>query len=264
MQYKTINQDFLLNKITSTDRLFAGDYTIDPYQNCEFGCLYCDSSLDKTIYVKSNIDYLLSKQLKKIEKSTIIIGSVHDPYQKAEEKFMLTRNILKTIKKHGFSCHILTKSDLVLRDVDVLSEINDCMVTISITSLDDSIVSIFEKNVPFPNRRLQTIEKLSKNGIKAGIAIIPILPFIVDNKSLEEIIKESCKKKAQYVLYKNLELKGDQKNIFFNVLKNFYPDLVNKYEELYNDSYMPKKTFVKNLNKDLYNLCKKYKIKNKI
>jgi DNA repair photolyase len=264
MQYKTINQDFLLNKITSTDIFFAGDYTIDPYQNCEFGCLYCDSSFDKTIYIKSNAVEILTKQLQNLEKKTIIVGSVHDPYQKAEEKYKLTRNILKTIKKHGFTCHILTKSDLILRDIDMLSEIKNCIVTISLISLDDSVASIFEKNAPSPKQRLQIIEKLSNNGIKAGVAIIPILPFIVEYKSLEKIIKESCKKQAQYILYKHLELKGDQKNIFFEVLKNFYPNLVNQYEELYKDSYMPKQTFIKNLNKTLNDFCKKYNIKNKV
>jgi len=264
MQYKIIKQDFLLNKITSTDNLFAGEYTIDPYQNCEFGCLYCDSSFDKTVYIKSNAQEIISKQLKKLKKSTIIIGSVHDPYQKAEEKYKLTRNILKTIKKHGFTCHILTKSDLILRDIDILSEINNCIVTISITSLDSSVANIFEKNVPSPEHRLQTIKKLSINGIKTGVAIIPILPFIVDNNALEGIVKESYKNQAHYILYKHLELKGDQKNIFFEVIKNFYPNLISKYEKLYKNSFMPNKKFIKDLNKNLYNLCKKYNIKNKI
>lgn len=264
MNYKIIHQDFLLNKITSNDKLFSGDYTIDPYQNCEFGCLYCDSSFDKTIYVKSNAAEFLSKQLKNIQKSSIIIGSVHDPYQKAEEKYKITRSILKTIKEHGFSCHILTKSDLILRDIDILSKIKNCKVTISFTSFDDNVVNIFEKNAPSSKIRLEVIQKLSKNRIAVGAAIMPVLPFIVDDRSLEEIFKKLNENQAQYILYKHLELKGDQKTIFFSTLKNFYPTLVCKYEELYSDSYMPKQVFLRYLNKKVHFICKKYKIKNKI
>ena len=264
MQYKQIRSKSLLNKITNKDQLFIGDYTIDPYQNCEFGCLYCDSSFNKTIYIKSNADILLEKQLQNIEKSMIIVGSVHDPYQIAEEKYEITRNILKTIKKHDFSCHILTKSDMILRDIDILSGINDCMVTISITSLDDFIVNIFEKNVPSPRVRLQTVKKLSNHGIKTGIAVIPMLPFIVENKELENIVKSAYENQAQYVLYKHLELKGDQKNVFIEALKNFYPDLVNKYKKLYKDSYMPNHDYILSLNKNMDKLCKKYNIRNKI
>ena len=83
MDYKLINCDSLLKKITRKDNLFNGKYCIDPYQNCEFGCLYCDSSYDKTIFVKENADDILNNELKKVKKGLIIIGSVHDPYQNA-------------------------------------------------------------------------------------------------------------------------------------------------------------------------------------
>ena len=111
MLYKQIKVDFLLNKITNKDKLFAGNYTIDPYQNCEFGCLYCDSSFDKTIFIKTNAAEILKKELETAKKGTIIVGSVHDPYQRAEEELEITRDLLKTIKKHEFSWHLLTKSD---------------------------------------------------------------------------------------------------------------------------------------------------------
>ena len=91
MQYKQIKVDFLLNKVTKKDNLFLGDYTIDPYQNCEFGCRYCDSSFDKTIYVKHNADKILEKELETVEKGRIIVGSVHDPYQKIDEDFHIAK-----------------------------------------------------------------------------------------------------------------------------------------------------------------------------
>lgn len=263
MPYKQIKVDFLLNKITSKDNLFGGVYTIDPYQNCEFGCSYCDSSFDKTIYVKTNASSILEKELKKEKKGTIILGSVHDPYQKAEEKYKITNDLLKIIHKHGFPCHILTKSDLVLRDLDILSKLKSVKVTISLVSLKDKVVDICEKNIPSPNVRLKTIEKLTKKGITAGLAVIPVLPFIAENE-LEEIVKSAKYHNARYLLHKHLELKGDQKIFFNNLLKKSYPRLVKKYEKLYKDSYLPDEKYILDTNKIIEKMCNSYKLKNKI
>ncbi len=263
MNYKEIQCSFLLNKITNKDRLFNGDYTIDPYQNCGFGCRYCDSTYDETIYIKTNAAQIIKKELEAAKKGTIIVGSVVDSYQKAEESYNITRNLLEIIKQYDFSCHILTKSKLVLRDIDLLSKMSDCKVTISITTLDQTISDIFEKNVPLPLERLKTIEKLSEIGIKSGLAIIPILPFISED-ALEDIVKSAKKHRAHYILHKHLELKGDQKSIFMKILKESYPNLVEKYEELYKDSYMPDDAFISKINNKLEKLCTKYKIKNKI
>ena len=98
MEYKYAKYNTLLNKITNKDNLFVGNYTIDPYQNCEFGCRYCDSTFDNIIYIKSDSLQLLEKEIKKIEKGMIIVGSVVDPYQEAEKKHKITRKLLKIIE----------------------------------------------------------------------------------------------------------------------------------------------------------------------
>ena len=263
MNYKFIKCSNIINKITSKDNLFLGDYTVDPYQNCEFGCKYCDSTYDSTIYIKSNICELLDAELQNLKKGCIIVGSVHDPYQKIEEKEKITRNVLKTIKKHGFSCHILTKSTLVIRDMDLIADIDDSVVTISMISSDKHISDVFEKNAPSPKNRFETVEKLSKQGVKTGIAIMPVLPFLVE-ENLQDVIKTADKYKAQYVLHKHLELKGDQKNIFIDILKNFYPELVEKYVNLYKDSYMPDEKYIVELKNKIEKLSKQYNIKNRI
>ncbi len=263
MNYKYITCDHIINKITWNDTLFLGNYTIDPYQNCEFGCKYCDSTYDPTIYIKTNACELLNKELADLEKGCIIVGSVHDPYQKAEEKQKITRNLLKTIQKHGFSCHILTKSNLVLRDLDILSNISGCMVTISMISTSGNISNIFEEQVPSPKERLKIVEKLSQHGIKTGVAVMPLLPFIVEGQ-LEQLIKAASKHKAQYILHKHLELKGDQKKFFMDILKESFPSLVEKYEELYQDNYMPNDEYISGIKDILDSLCVKYNIKNMI
>ena len=263
MNYKPIKVDFLINKITKKDKLFGGDYTIDLYQNCEFGCIYCDSSFDETVYIKKNGPKIFEEELKNIRKGTVIVGSVHDPYQKIEEKELLTRKILEIIQKYNFSCHILTKSDLVLRDVDIISKIKNSHVTISISSLKNDVSKLFEKNVISPNIRFKTIEKLKNFGIRAGIGIIPILPYIVENE-LENIVKQSKKHNADYILYKHMELKGEQKICFLKELKYFKPELVKKYKKLYKNSYIPDENYLKELKKTIEKICGKYKIKNRI
>jgi len=260
MQYKEIKVDSLLKKITTIDKLFNGNYTVDPYQNCEFGCSYCDSSIDKTIYIKINATELLKKELEKITKGVIIFGSVNDPYQNAEKDFKITRNLLKIIKQKNFSCHILTKSNLVLKDIDILTEIKNCTVTISVISMKNSISKIFENNVDSTIKRLQTIKKLSDKGIKTGLAIIPVLPYLVEEE-FENIVKSAKKYKAQYIIHKPLELKGDQKTIFMDLLKNYRIDLVDKYKKLYKDSYLPDDKYIFQINNSLDKLCQIYNLK---
>ena len=114
MEYKQIHCDSLLKKITKKDTLFNGMYCIDPYQNCEFGCLYCDSSFDKTIYIKSNAAKIIRNQLKNQEKGRIIVGSVHDPYQRIEMDFKLTKKILDN-KKNGVRFEYSNTFKILLR-----------------------------------------------------------------------------------------------------------------------------------------------------
>jgi DNA repair photolyase len=243
MAFKSIIVDSLLNKITTKDKLFLGDYTADPYGNCEFGCLYCDSSFDKTVYVKVNAAEILEKGLRENKKGRIIVGSVHDPYQNAEKKYLLTRKILEKISKYGFSCHILTKSDLVLRDIDALKKIKNCLVTISLVSINKDISIIFEKNVLEPIERLKIVEKLNNENIRSGVALIPFLPYFSEN-NIEELVKSAKEHDAKYFLFKHLELKGDQKKYFFKILDKYYPAFVKKYDALYKYSYKPSESYI--------------------
>lgn len=262
MDYKIINCDSVVKKIIKKDSLFHGNYCADPYQNCEFGCHYCDSSLEKTIYIKKNVADTLKKELEDIHKGRIILGSVHDPYQNAEKKYKLTRTILDILKEFNFPCHILTKSPLILRDIDLLSQI-ECMITISISSLDDQVVRIFEPEVPSPYDRLQTIQTLRNQGINTGLALIPMLPYIVESE-LESIVKAARDVDAQYLLHKHLELKGDLERFFRNIIEAHYPHLLPKYDTLYDNNFNPRTEYIRELNNTLSGYCKKFKISDRI
>ena len=263
MIVKQLKIDSIINKITRNDTLFKGNYTVDIYQNCDFCCIYCDSSYDNMVYVKTNAVEIFEKELENLPKGRIIVGSVHDPYQSSEKIYMITRKILETIQKHNLTCHVLTKSDLILRDIDILRKINNCIVTISIISLKNKNSNFFEKNVPSSKKRIEVVEKLNKNGIYSGVAIMPFLPFITESE-IQYIFEEAKKHNVNYILYKYLELKGDQKQIFFEKIKKFYPDIVEKYKELYNDSYYPNTEYIKKIDSLINNNSKKYNIKLKI
>jgi len=260
MLLKELKVDSVIKKITRKDNLFKGDYTVDLYQNCDFGCIYCDSSYDNNVYVKTNAVEILEKELENLPKGRIIVGSVHDPYQSCEKIYKITRKVLEVIQKHDFTCHVLTKSDLILRDVDLLRKINNCIVTVSIISLNNENSNFFEKNVPTTQRRFEVVEILNKNGIYSGIALIPFLPFIAEYE-IKSIFKEVKKYDLKYILYKNLELKGDQKQIFFNHIKKFDKDILEKYEKLYNDCYHPNKDYIKKINILMNKTSKKYNVK---
>jgi len=229
MEYKYINYDRIINKIANKDKLFFGDYIIDPYQNCEFGCKYCDSSYEKIIFIKNNFLNKVQNEIKDIIKGTIIIGSVVDPYQNIEKKLKMTRNLLNIIKKNQFKVHILTKSTLILRDIDILSQIKNVTVTISIISLN---------------------KKIS-------------LPYIIENE-IEDIVKLSLKYKTKFLLYKFLELKGFQKKCFYDDLKVFNKKLVERYIDLYKDNFTPDSKYIKRINNQILKNCEKYGLSNNV
>jgi DNA repair photolyase len=260
MRKKEIKVDSIIKKITKKDYLFKGDYTVDLYQNCNFGCIYCDSSYDGTVYVKINAVKILEKELENLSSGRIIIGSVNDSYQSYEKKYMITRKVLEIIKKYNFTCHILTKSDIILRDVDLLKKINNCIVTVSIISLKDQISNFFEKNVTTVKKRFEVVKLLNKNKICTGIAFIPFLPFITDTE-IPSIFEQVKKYDIKYILYKHLELKGDQKQIFFEYIKKYNVEILPKYENLYKDSYQPTQNYIKKVDSIFSKNSKKYNVK---
>ena len=263
MKYKPINVDFLINEITKKDTLFNGNYTIDPYQNCEFGCLYCDSNQDNKIYIKRNAPETLDKELKELQKGRIIVGSVHDPYQRIEDVELITRSLLRIIKKHKFYCHVLTKSDLVLRDSDIISKMSRSMVSVSICSFNTNTSKFFEEDVPSPKKRLSIISRLKSQGVKSGLSIIPILPYITD-KEIDHIIKNAIIHNADYIICKPLELKGNQKQFFLEKLEQFDSTLIKEYRNLYSNSILPNQNYIKELKSDIKEKCKEYEIRCKI
>ena len=255
MNVKEVQVKNLIKTITKKDILFHGNYTIDPYQNCEFGCIYCDSTLDDTIYVKTNALNLLNQELTQLDLGRIIIGSVHDPYQPVEQKFHLTHKIISRLSQTKFPVHILTKSPTVLKDISVIKTLVQPIVTFTILGLEDSFWKTIEPDAPSPIKRLQAMKKLSSQGITTGIALIPTFPFLSDNH-LQDVISKAKKYHASYLLYKPLFLQGKQKEIFLKHIKQSFPQIYTKYKELYHNSPTPPQRYTNTLHQSIINSCK--------
>ena len=234
--YRWISCERLVNKVTNEDKIFGGKYLIDPYQKCDISCLYCDAA-EEAIYIKHNASDLLRKEIRYLEKAMVIIGSATDPYQTVEKHTKITREIVKILTEENFPIHILTKSNLVERDIDLLRGKN-ARVTFSFSTLNNDISKILEPNAPSPLQRIETLRKLSKEGIKTGIAIFPIIPFLTE-RDIEDIIRLSREAGASYLLYEYLELKGDVKERFLQVMERHLPEIADKLRELYSKSYKP-------------------------
>jgi hypothetical protein len=168
----------------------------------------------------------------------MLSGGVGDSYQPIEEKYGLTRRILEILNKRNWPVHILTKSTLVERDLDLVKEVNEqngAIVSFSFSSVDDGVSSIFEPHVPPPSERLKTISIFKRGGIPCGMFLLPIIPFISDSpKMIEETIKRGKAVGVDFVIFGGMTLKlGRQRDYFYSFLHEMYPELVAKYESTY-------------------------------
>ena len=290
-----INVKTILNKSKKRDEWFLGKYTLNPYAGCSMACIYCYTRGSKyggdhgsVVSAKSNAVPVLKKQLKnsirRKERDFILLGSAADPYPTFEAELNLTREILGIIKRYKFPIHILTKSTMILRDRDIIDGIRDVailpddlsdkldhgvIVSFSFSTLDEKLAEIIEPGAPSPIERLETMKEFSDAGFKTGIINMPVLPFLSDSeKSIEAMVKTAKNYGAHYVLYSGLTLYGtdddDCKTLYFNFLKKYHPDLVQKYEKLFKGSFAPSKRYQNELSMKFGEISNRYGISNLI
>jgi DNA repair photolyase len=163
-------------------------YTVNPYTGCSHGCLYCYATFMKKftghteawgdfVDAKINAPLLLAKQLPRAARGNVIVSSVTDPYQHTETEYALTRACLVTLLKHDFPVQILTKSPLVVRDMDVIGQFSDIEVGLTVTTDDDRIRQIFEPKAPSIEERLRALRTIHERGIRTYAFIGPALPM---------------------------------------------------------------------------------------
>ena len=292
---KQVQVKSILNKHKMRDEWFLDDYTVNPYSGCSFNCIYCytkgsryGTNIEPSLAVKINAPEILEKQLRrramKKEYGFIVISSSTDPYIPIEKELKLTRKLLEIVLYYKFPVHIATKSTLVLRDLDLLKEIDEkailpddlkpkldhgVIISFSFSTLDEKTAKIFEPGAPAPHERLETMKKCSDEGFFTGAGFIPVLPFISDSEEqLDKMIKTAKDFGACYIFVGALTLFGkgptDSKTPYFKALEKYYPELVRKYKRLYRIFPMPPKEYQSNLDEKAVRLCKKHGIHYKI
>ncbi|HEV2114219.1 MAG TPA: radical SAM protein, partial [Terriglobales bacterium] len=192
VEYFTLPARSLLNRCTSARMPFT--WTINPYRGCEFGCKYCYArythefmemrdglEFEQKIYVKQQAAWLLRQDLKRVKKGeSIVLGTATDPYQPAERRYGVTRGILEELAQHaGLEIGIVTKSDLILRDTELLRSVsrqNQLSINLTITTLDTKLARTLEPRAPRPDLRLQAVRKLAAARLRVGVICAPVLP----------------------------------------------------------------------------------------
>ena len=249
---KEITAKTLVSRVSGVDSIFGLDYGLNLYRGCQHGCIYCDSrslcyrieNFDGDVLIKVNAIELLRDELSRKRKAGIIgTGSMNDPYMPLEERVKLTRRALETISEYGFGVHVITKSDLVVRDIDILQKIarvSAAAVSLTITTTDDGLSKLVEPGAPLSSARFRAMHRLSKAGIETRVALMPTLPFIEDTwENVSSIIEEAHHCGAQVVIpWFGMSMRDRQRAYFYARLDESFPGLRIQYEAAYGEDYM--------------------------
>jgi DNA repair photolyase len=281
VEYFTLPSRAVLNRCTSTRVPFT--WTINPYRGCEFACKYCYArythefmemrdglDFERKIYVKQQTAWLLRQDLKKVKPGEqIAIGTATDPYQPAEKRFEVTRSILEELARHrGLDIGIVTKSDMVVRDVELLRKVaeqNGLYVNVTITTLDTNLARILEPRAPRPDLRLQAVKELNAGGVKAGVICAPVLPGITDSPAaLDKLVRATKAAGGRYIYANALFLKPCSAAVFLPFLEKEFPQLADDYRKRYAERAFVSKAYSKRLSELMAALRKKHGITKEI
>lgn len=232
--------------------ILSANNGMNVYRGCTHGCIYCDSRSKcynfthdfEDIEVKQNAPALLEKALRSKRKRCMIgTGAMCDPYMHCEESLKKTRECLEIIDKYEYGLAIQTKSDLLLRDLELLRSINEkskCVVQMTLTTYDENLCKVIEPNVCTTKRRFEVLEILRDNGIPTVVWITPILPFINDTReNLEGILGYCTRAKVQGIISFGIgmTLRQGNREYFYKVLDKHFPGLSAKYHQKYGYAY---------------------------
>ena len=277
VEYFQLPARSLLNRCNSARVPFT--WTINPYRGCEFACKYCYArythefmemrdgvDFERRIYVKQQAAWLLRQDLRKVKRGEeIAIGTATDPYQPAEKRFEVTRGILEEVAQHrGLKIGIVTKSDLIRRDVELLrrvAEHNSLFVNLTVTTLNTKLARILEPRAPRPDLRLEAVRELCSAGLNAGVICAPVLPGITDSpNALDALVRATKEAGGKYIYANPLFLKPCSASVFLPFLEKEFPKLVEEYRKRYADRAFVSKAYSKRLSELIARLRTKYGI----
>ena len=245
------------------------------YRGCTHGCVYCDSRSAcyqfthafEDIEVKQNAAELLEEILRKKRKKIVIsTGSMSDPYQPCERELKLTRQCLELIEKYGFGASVITKSDLVLRDIDIFDSINrkaKSVLQMTLTIADDRLSRILEPNVCTTSRRYEVLKQFQERNIPAVVWMTPILPFLTDTEENMRTILEYCFDAGVrgIVLWNaGLTLRDGDREYYYRALDRHFPGLSAEYRNRYGNAYEVNSPDGEKLMRIFHSECEKHGI----
>lgn len=250
-----------------------GHWGMNIYRGCSHGCIYCDSRSRcyqfthpfEDIEVKQNAPELLEAALRsKRKKCMIATGSMSDPYMHCEEKLRLTRKCLEIILRYGFGATLLTKSDRVLLDMDLLEEIHrktKCVVQMTLTTYDDDLCRIVEPNVCTTRRRIEVLEEMRHRGIPTVVWLTPILPFINDTEDNIRAILAECIRvgvKGIICFDMGLTLREGDREYYYAALDKSFPGMKKRYIQRYANAYALPSPRAKELMDLFWDTCRQH------
>ncbi|MFQ6032969.1 MAG: radical SAM protein [Candidatus Zixiibacteriota bacterium] len=231
----------------SRSKISGMDYALNPYIGCEHGCVYCYADFMRKytnhkeewgefVDVKINIVDRLRKQIIRTKTGTIMIGTVTDAYQPLEEKYQLTRRCLKILSDFNFPITIQTKSDLVLRDVDILKCMKNIEVGFTITSVDPKVERLFEPKASKLENRFKALEKLKEDNIPTSVFFGPILPFFSDSEeSIQSLFEKLKNMRLEKIYFDKMNYLGAKWKKIKTLLERNFPYALNYYKQVARD-----------------------------
>jgi DNA repair photolyase len=279
VEYFTLPVRSLLNRCTGSRMPFT--WTINPYRGCEFACKYCYArythefmelrdgvDFERKTYVKQHAASLLRNELRQVKPGEeIAIGTATDPYQPAERRYEITRAILEELARHqGLEIGIVTKSNLILRDADLLRRVcenNRLFVNITITTLKVDLARILEPRASRPDLRLEAMRQLNVAGVPAGVICAPVLPGITDAaRDLENLVRATAEAGGRYIFANALFLKPCSAAVFLPFLEKEFPHLVDSYRRRFAERAFLPKAYGKRISELMAKLRRKYRVVN--
>jgi DNA repair photolyase len=278
VEYFTLPAKSLLNRCVSKRGVpFA--WTINPYRGCEFACKYCYArythefmemrdgiDFERKIYVKQQAAELLRHDLRRVKRGeSIALGTATDPYQPAERRYEVTRGILEEFARHrGFELGVVTKSNLIVRDLDLLREFarsNALSVHMTVTTMNVELARILEPRAPRPDLRMEAVRQLAECGINVGVSCSPVLPGITDlPENLDTLVRAAAEAGARHVFANPLFLKPCSAAVFLPFLQQEFPQLVESYRQRYQDRAFVPESYRKRISQLVSRLREKHSI----
>lgn len=254
------------------------DWSLNPYEGCAHSCTYCfarayharyreknvGTDFDRNVQVRINVADALARELRRPREGSLAIGTATDPYQPIEGKYRLTRKCLEVLALHPMPASIVTKGPLVVRDIDVLQEIDrktDLTVYFSVPCVDEDVVRKTDPGTAPARQRLRALTMLRTAGLDAAVLCMPVLPGISDSEaSLDRAARAASEAGATAFRHRPLKIDREIRDYYFEFLANEFPVLVPSYAELYaNGSNHPVKEYERELDRRVSTVRARYR-----